>query len=398
MACGGQGERGNGMTKRKQSDDERGGRRTGVAQIASLPKLLLVGIDSLYCGFFTDGMGVDWEALAIAKETARAERKPSIRFVLGGVQWALSASGAYPYTYCLSNDRCKLRLAEHMQPNMHAQFLSVGLWDIGPKECLRELRSMFEVIGLRETRPASVSRVDWSFDFALGEPEFSEEHFLSKLRKDSKHRGDGKVETFTFGKGDLVVRVYDKVKEITEQSGKVWLFDLWGQKEGVWRIEVQARREFLKQHGIRSPDDLFKHQGHVARWVLEQHTTLRVPTQDSNRSRWPLHPLWRAVQAATYELEGQQQGFPLDLERPLTVALDASIKSVGGMLRNIASLVALMNANDNDGHNDRDKEEGPVPDLEQTLEVVRRRIARGSDPLMWENDVKTRRDKRRFGA
>ncbi len=358
--------------------------------------LLLAGIDSLYCGFFVDGLGFDWEALALAKELAKAERGRPGRFTLGGVDWLLSAGGAFPYTYVLTNDRFQLRLAEHMQPGIHVQFKSRGLWQVGPRAALRELQDILVSAGLRLIRPASVSRVDWCFDFALGRVDFTEEHFLSKARKDVKHRGGGEPETFTFGRGDLVVRVYDKVKEIIEQSGKVWLHDLWGQKEGVWRIEVQARRAFLKQHGIRTPEDLFEHQGFVARWVLEKHTTLRVPSGDSNRSRWPRHPLWKAAQAATYCFEGQDEGNPLDLETPLVMRLEDCAKSIEGMMKNYAALVALKN----EGRQGQFPEAAndPVPNLAQTVSMVEQRLQRRTSPQMWENDVKTRRDKRRFGA
>ncbi len=46
---------------------------------------------------------------------------------------------------------------------------------------------------------------------------------------------------FTFGKGDLVARIYDKTVEI-QRRGVSWLPDLWG-KDGddrsVWRLEFQ---------------------------------------------------------------------------------------------------------------------------------------------------------------
>ncbi|MGB0920288.1 MAG: hypothetical protein ACPG1C_03090 [Alphaproteobacteria bacterium] len=318
-----------------------------------------------------------------------------VPFKFGGVTWGLSAGGGFPYTYVLSNERYRLRLAEHMQPRLHVQFMSEALWDLGPKEALREVREIIGRAGLRETRPASVSRVDWCFDFALRDIDFTEEHFLSKARKDAKHRGGGQTETFIFGRGDVLVRIYDKVKEIAEVSGKTWLFDLWGQNEGVWRIEAQARRAFLKQHGIRTPEDLFMHQGFVAHWIVDKHTTLRVPTGDSNRSRWPLHPLWDAVQAAARDMEGQEQGYELDLERPLAAALDDCLKSMEGMAKNYAAIVTMMNdyevgpfyANDNEA----------VPDLEQTFAMIKSRLERRVSPQMWENDVKTRRNIRRFG-
>ena len=93
-----------------------------------------------------------------------------------------------------------------------------------------------------------------------------------------------------------MVRVYDKIAEINQQSGKSFFFQLWGVENSVWRVEFQVRRARLKQGGINTLDDMQERQGDILRELAGVHTTLRVPTGDSNRSRWPLHPLWNALQ------------------------------------------------------------------------------------------------------
>ncbi len=169
--------------------------------------------------------------------------------------------------------------------------------------------------------------------FDLPVVDFDEDHFLSKASKDSKHRGNGKPETFSFGRGDIMLRIYDKVKEIKQQSQKVWFYDLWQQKDDVWRIEIEARREFLKTHGIYTPENLFAHQGTVAHWILANHTSLRRPTGDSNRSRWPRHPLWQAAEKAALALEGLEQGNKLDLQAPKLFAKEKTLQSIEGMAK-----------------------------------------------------------------
>ena len=53
---------------------------------------------------------------------------------------------------------------------------------------------------------------------------------MSLASKDSKHREGGRIQTLTFGRDDVVLRVYDKVAEIEQQSHKTWLFASVGRR------------------------------------------------------------------------------------------------------------------------------------------------------------------------
>jgi len=180
-----------------------------------------------------------------------------------------------------------------MQPNFYVRFLSKGLWLKGVAQLENDLKDIFESLNLKPLRKEGVSRADWAFDYHLPKPDFRIENFVSKASKDSTWRNDGKVETLTFGKGDTVVRVYNKVAEIEQQSDKSWFHQLWGLKTEVWRIEVQVRRERLRLGGINTFRDLHDLSADLLRETLRGHTSLRTPSGDSNRSRWPFSPLWQ---------------------------------------------------------------------------------------------------------
>ncbi len=90
----------------------------------------------------------------------------------------------------------------------------------------------------------------------------------------------------------IFLRVYDKIAEIKQQSDKVWFFLLWEEDENVWRIEWQIRKAVLKKFGIVTFNDLKNRQGDLLYYLAVEHDTLRIPNNDSNKSRWPLHPLW----------------------------------------------------------------------------------------------------------
>jgi hypothetical protein len=105
---------------------------------------------------------------------------------------------------------------------------------------------------------------------------------------------------FTFGKGDLLARVYNKSLEIAI-SGHAWPEMLWQRgdaEQPVWRIEFQYRRPVLGAMGLNGMDDVVRHrQGlwdYGARWL-----TLRTRLADTNRARWPLAHAWAQLAEAS---------------------------------------------------------------------------------------------------
>ncbi len=75
-------------------------------------------------------------------------------------------------------------------------------------------------LGFVPARKEGLSRCDFAFDFHLEDIDFDEDSFVTAADKDSQHRKHGKVQTFTFGRDEVVLRVYNKSDEIKEASGK----------------------------------------------------------------------------------------------------------------------------------------------------------------------------------
>jgi hypothetical protein len=281
---------------------------------------------------------------------------------------------------------CKIECGEFNRPSFFVTFRSEALWRQSAAHLHARFLTWATSAGLSSERPESVSRVDWAFDYHLPVVDFDESHFVSVAGKDSKHREGGRIQTLTFGRGDAVLRVYDKVAEIEQQSHKTWLFRLWnGICEDVWRIEWQARKTLLRQFGIRTVESLFERQGDVLRYLATEHTTLRTPTDDSNRSRWPLHPLWLDLQRriSTFDSLGAQRtdGLGSALEERLM----RSLISVYGYLKRIAAIHAMQH-----GRSD-------VIPLALLLPELRMQLQRIHDPLAWNGDVRKRIDEMRLG-
>jgi len=155
------------------------------------------------------------------------------------------------------------------------------LWTSGLNAALARFNEIWALVGSRWTRPETVSRVDAAFDFQIGKPDFKIEQFVSQADRDATWREDQTSQSFQFGRSDVLCRVYDKVAEIEQQSGKDWLFDISGISEGVWRSEFQIRGERLKQAGIATVDQLRAYLPRFVKHLGKRHSSLRVPGNDS---------------------------------------------------------------------------------------------------------------------
>ena len=160
-----------------------------------------------------------------------------------------------------------------------------------------------------------LSRVDYCFD--IFSPAFTTQMHprivsATVCPRETKARGDfvvqgSQVETLTIGTGSTCqVQIYDKTKEITEASNKTWLYDIWNfdsetgeiRKQDltsdVWRVEIRLKKDWLKSRKVNKPDAFIeKMQSLLGEAIYNRRLCQR--TKDSNRRRWPLHPLFVMV-------------------------------------------------------------------------------------------------------
>lgn len=181
-----------------------------------------------------------------------------------------------------------------------------------------------------------------------------------------------------------MLRIYNKIAEIAEQSGKSWFFELWGATENVWRIEWQVRKDILKRFGIRTFANLQDGQGDVLRYLATEHSTLREKTDDSNRSRWPLHSLWIDLQKQIDKLENQGVYRNIDQQAILNERLMRITISMYGYLKRIAAVHCLQTG------------ESMITDAE-AIQRLENLIARVHEPMTWQADVTKRIDSIRLG-
>ena len=140
---------------------------------------------------------------------------------------------------------------------------------------------------------------------------------------------------FVFGAGDLRARCYDKGLEMRIRGVRWpvagWVG--WDPQQPVWRVEFQFRRRVLVSLGSWTPAEALA--ARQALWAYAtQWLSLRTPSPDSNRARWPEAPEWAAVRAATLGAPSTPR------VRELARAAD-ELRIIRGLVGYASSLAAL---------------------------------------------------------
>ncbi len=298
-----------------------------------------------------------WKKLAQDRE----EDIPS-RFIFGGSNLLMRTKGSEGFNWILRNDKITLAVNRSSKMQLWAQVRcsSAYLWsvrDLGKvvSDVHVFLMSIFgQLITLQ---PSSVDLAVDVFGLDLRSIQDVKERFVSRAQltglipsaipedgmidgPDAIKQRWGRLTGLPFGSrsGALSALIYDKSHEIRYHSPeKAWFWDLWqheAEKQHfcllptarIWRVELRFKRQALNElqgdtfHGINDAYDLEAHipglwayaVGHLGGapvrssdkkrakpdWLPDGWLRYIIPTDDTNRSRWPVHPDWEVIQSA----------------------------------------------------------------------------------------------------
>jgi hypothetical protein len=294
------------------------------------------------------------EELMLLKEQAQeAEEEMPTRFIFRGKPLLMKAKGGDGFNWILHNRMLSVAINRSSKAQILAQvrLSSEYLWrvrDLGSilVEVHQFLMSIFGDYIVLHVSSCDLAVDVMGLDF--GGVQEVKQHFVSRAQynalapsalpvdglidgPDLIRQRWGRITGLPFGarKAPLSALIYNKTHEIKYQSpDKSWFEDLWldvkdehgnpvwDGKAPVWRIEIRFKRPALGEmmqegvfHGIDNVYDLEErlpglwsyavgHAGGGEDGLPDGWLRYIIPTDDTNRSRWPVHPDWCVIQSA----------------------------------------------------------------------------------------------------
>jgi hypothetical protein len=361
--------------------------------MTSLPEIfrcVLAGFDTIQAAYYfvpSNQGEFQFEPLVVQRDRLRLDKaRLGEVLTIGGETLLLKSHGSKSgYPLILEHAHFTAECGEFNNPSFFVTYRSEALWHLGAAALHNFFLHWADAVGLSVVRPETLSRVDFAFDYYLPTVDFTRDGMVSVSTKDATHREHRRDQTLSFGRGDVMLRIYDKVAEIEQQSSKLWLFELWGEKAGVWRIEWQVRKPLLKRFSLRQFDDLFSGYGDLLMYLASEHDSLRIPSGDSNRSRWPVHPLWDDLLDRIVSFPAQGVYREIDEKAVLAERKRRVAISIYGYLKHLAALLSIEYKSDE-------------VSLGAAQASLRGLINDLHKPLDWYTGVASKRDKIRLGG
>lgn len=266
------------------------------------PVILRMAIDTLECSIGGHVRNHVVEVLDARKLQAQKDETPTFN-PMGGLDFAVQAQGSSPYRWVMKGEDATIRATSSSKlPGASVRLSAKGLAYYEPSDLLGLICGIVrDYLGPAEE--PKTSRLDLCVDFQgfdVAGPHGGK--FVSPAEYRPVFPNAERPETFMFGKGKVVVRVYNKSREL-RVSRKTWVPALWqghpdyDPDQDVWRFEVQYRREALVELGAGTPAEAFARLPELLRYGLSW-ADLRIPNASSSEV-WPRHPVWEALAEAT---------------------------------------------------------------------------------------------------
>lgn len=186
-------------------------------------------------------------------------------------------------------------------PPVFVQWHSPFIHAYGVENAIAMVEEWIDDAVMEARGPMRVSRIDLYCDFQGWVPvardlsDFSCRATRRQLFEVPRraHLSGRSFSGFTFGKGDVVCRIYDKSLEMATR-GQGWTEEIWLDRDPnqpVWRVEFQLRRRALRDFGLETVEEALRSRQELWQYGMGW-ISLRRPGKDSNRSRWHQDPVW----------------------------------------------------------------------------------------------------------
>ncbi len=220
----------------------------------------------------------------------------------------LQPHGWRGYPLWLRSARIELMLgAVDPFPPVFVQWHSPFIHAYGVDDAVQVVETWLDGLVMAARAPLSASRLDLYCDFQGWDPEVGDlDRFSCRATRRTVFEVSGQTHLvgrrfsgFTFGKGDVVCRIYDKTL-LTASRGERWQEEVWVARDlelPVWRLEFQLRRRALRRFRLETLEQALSARQSL--WLyLTEWISLRDEGRDGNRSRWKEAGAWSALRSA----------------------------------------------------------------------------------------------------
>jgi len=268
---------------------------------------------------------------------------------VGPLTFSLAPHGWGKYRYCLDHPTGRIGVTPSVNlPALRVQPRSEFIHAVGPAQAVATfenlLRPLCTELGF------GVSRLDLYVDvqgFPLDADD--RERYVCRAGARRTYEQSERCSGFDFGSrrgGTVTGRIYDKTLDISTKGSDWWL-EIWGDGHtsgtDVTRVEIEFGRKALTEFRLDSPAQVLAATSGLWAYGTEQWLTHRIPTPDSNRSRWPVSPEWEVVQRASFRHDNR------DLERLQDRARAGSLRKLTpGLVGYLVGFAAIVGTDDID--------------------------------------------------
>lgn len=274
---------------------------------------LICGVDSLYLSFQGRLKHLIEDKLSSLKELAQSkspdESGQAFLEVLDH-KFEVRPKGSGNFAFVLDDNWFNIQLSSTNTSNMplaYVQIKSELLTHHDLSEIIPHLILVIDELGANVLTPA-ISRLDLYMDFyclnGFRIENIQIEQWKTRAIQIDRFHQSKRPSGWRIGKGNIMARLYNKTLEI-EKSKKDYLKPIWEDRgwnltSDVWRLEFQFRRHFFTEisETLISQWTIAKTIDFVSPSLWQYGTgdwlqLVEVNPDDSNASRWPMHPAWQ---------------------------------------------------------------------------------------------------------
>ncbi len=280
-------------------------------------KPLRWGIDSLYLSFVGQihpDQESELERLKKLAQSDALDQQALAQINISNHVFEVKDKSTGMFAFTLEDNCFRINLSRARAKSLPMAYVKISSEYLTHKkhdEIVNELHNLLGNLGVINSSP-SISRIDLFVDFSSSESmESWDRHaWVTRSDKIDQYSVKGIFSGWSIGMASpMVARLYDKVLEIIH-SKKDYLVPLWNQAgwsgdSRIWRMEFQFNREILRQLNIKTYQDAIQNLNGLWSYAATSWLRLTLPNpEDSNRSRWPLHPLWGYIASIDFETFG----------------------------------------------------------------------------------------------